>query len=78
MYNRSVFFAAFVVDSVLMGSGYFQQEIYRIVGAGLAENENLSQAWSKIHEKLVFYDYIENNPTKGDYLERVQWTMKME
>ncbi|QCD92446.1 photosystem II CP47 chlorophyll apoprotein [Vigna unguiculata] len=45
--------------------GYFQQEIYRRVGAGLAENQNLSEAWSKIPEKLAFYDYIGNNPAKG-------------
>ncbi|KAG6621019.1 hypothetical protein I3842_Q033300, partial [Carya illinoinensis] len=30
--------------------GYFQQEIYRRVGAGLAENQSLSEAWSKIPE----------------------------
>ncbi|KAB2017098.1 hypothetical protein ES319_D08G137200v1 [Gossypium barbadense] len=45
--------------------GYFQQEIYRRVSAGLAENESLSEAWSKIPEKLAFYDYIGNNPAKG-------------
>ncbi|CAN1202013.1 Photosystem II CP47 reaction center protein [Linum perenne] len=32
--------------------GYFQQEIYRRIGAGLAENQ-------------TFYDYIGNNPAKG-------------
>ncbi|KAK5842368.1 hypothetical protein PVK06_004715 [Gossypium arboreum] len=42
--------------------GYFQQEIYRRVSAGLAENQSLSEAWSKIPEKLAFYDYIGNNP----------------
>ncbi|KAJ1680918.1 hypothetical protein LUZ63_023865 [Rhynchospora breviuscula] len=45
--------------------GYFQQEIYRRVSAGLAENLSLSEAWSKIPEKLAFYDYIGNNPAKG-------------
>jgi photosystem II CP47 chlorophyll apoprotein len=45
--------------------GYFQQEIYRRVGTGLAENLSLSEAWSKIPEKLAFYDYIGNNPAKG-------------
>ncbi|KAK7313924.1 hypothetical protein VNO77_39129 [Canavalia gladiata] len=45
--------------------GYFQQEIYRRVGAVLAENQILSEAWSKILEKLAFYDYIGNNPAKG-------------
>ncbi|KAK1422551.1 hypothetical protein QVD17_17834 [Tagetes erecta] len=42
--------------------GYFQQEIYRRVSVGLAENQSLSEAWSKIPEKLAFYDYIGNNP----------------
>uniref|UniRef100_A0A2N9GWY6 Photosystem II CP47 reaction center protein n=1 Tax=Fagus sylvatica TaxID=28930 RepID=A0A2N9GWY6_FAGSY len=45
--------------------GYFQQEIYRRIGAGLSENQSLSEAWSKIPEKLAFYDYIGNNPAKG-------------
>ncbi|XVF86434.1 hypothetical protein PTKIN_Ptkin18bG0039600 [Pterospermum kingtungense] len=45
--------------------GYFQQEIYRRVSAGLAENQSLSEAWSKIPEKLAFYDYIGNNLAKG-------------
>ncbi|KAK8663018.1 hypothetical protein V6N13_024899 [Hibiscus sabdariffa] len=45
--------------------GYFQQEIYRRVSAGLAENQSLSEAWSKIPKKLAFYDYIGNNPAKG-------------
>ncbi|KAH0873893.1 hypothetical protein HID58_071255, partial [Brassica napus] len=52
----AVFFAAFI--------GYFQQEIYRRVSAGLAENQSASEAWSKIPEKLAFYDYIGNNPAK--------------
>ncbi|MBA0725224.1 hypothetical protein Golax_021827 [Gossypium laxum] len=33
--------------------------------AGLGENQILSEAWSKIPEKLAFYDYIGNNLTKG-------------
>ncbi|PIN15145.1 hypothetical protein CDL12_12203 [Handroanthus impetiginosus] len=45
--------------------GYFQQEIYRRVSARLAEKQSLSEAWSKIPEKLAFYDYIGNNPAKG-------------
>ncbi|CAJ1969897.1 unnamed protein product [Sphenostylis stenocarpa] len=45
--------------------GYFQQEIYRRVGVVLAENQIISEAWSKILEKLAFYDYIGNNPAKG-------------
>ncbi|KAL5646408.1 hypothetical protein ACJX0J_002684 [Zea mays] len=36
--------------------GYFQQEIYRRVSDGLAENLSLSEP---------FYDYIGNNPAKG-------------
>ncbi|KAK9661566.1 hypothetical protein RND81_O112100 [Saponaria officinalis] len=56
------------IETVLSSSiaaGYFQQEIYRRVSAGLAENKSLSEAWSKIPEKLAFYDYIGNNPAKG-------------
>ncbi|KAF9663448.1 hypothetical protein SADUNF_Sadunf17G0051100 [Salix dunnii] len=45
--------------------GYFQQEIYRRVGTRMSENQSLSESWSKIPEKIAFYDYIENNPTKG-------------
>ncbi|PHU11563.1 Photosystem II CP47 reaction center protein [Capsicum chinense] len=45
--------------------GYFQQEIYRRVSAGLAESQSLLEAWSKMPEKLAFYDYISNNPAKG-------------
>ncbi|KAH1047936.1 hypothetical protein J1N35_038720 [Gossypium stocksii] len=45
--------------------GYFQQEIYRRASAGLAKNQSLSEAWSKIPEKLAFYDYIGNNLAKG-------------
>jgi photosystem II CP47 chlorophyll apoprotein len=45
--------------------GYFQQEISRRVSAGQTENLSLSEAWSKIPEKLAFYDYIGNNPAKG-------------
>jgi hypothetical protein len=30
-----------------------------------AENLTLSEAWSKIPEKLAFYDYIGNNLAKG-------------
>ncbi|KAG5570944.1 hypothetical protein H5410_060710 [Solanum commersonii] len=44
--------------------GYFQQEIYQRVSAGLAENQSLLEACSKIPEKLAFYDYIGNNPAK--------------
>ncbi|MBA0879494.1 hypothetical protein Goshw_011771, partial [Gossypium schwendimanii] len=44
--------------------GYFQQEIYRRVSAGLAENQSLLEAWSTIPKKLAFYDYIGNNPIK--------------
>ncbi|KAL4179639.1 hypothetical protein AMTRI_Chr13g121070 [Amborella trichopoda] len=40
------------------------QEIYQRVGIGLAENLSFSTAWSKIPDKLAFYDYIDNNPKK--------------
>ncbi|KAI3945350.1 hypothetical protein MKW92_027881 [Papaver armeniacum] len=44
--------------------GYFKEEIYRRVSAGRRKS-SVSEAWSKIPEKLVFYDYIGNNPAKG-------------
>jgi len=46
-------------------SGYYQQEIQRRVEANLAAGDTLSEAWSKIPEKLAFYDYIGNSPAKG-------------
>ena len=45
--------------------GYFQQEIEKRVQTSLAEGKSSSQAWAQIPEKLVFYDYIGNNPAKG-------------
>ena len=45
--------------------GYYQQEIDRRVETNLEAGDSLSQAWSKIPEKLAFYDYIGNNPAKG-------------
>ncbi len=46
-------------------SSYFQQEITRRTQAGLAAGQDPSEAWSAIPEKLAFYDYIGNNPSKG-------------
>ena len=45
--------------------GFFQQEIQKRVQTSLAEGASLSDAWSRIPEKLAFYDYIGNNPAKG-------------
>nr|WGO61876.1 photosystem II 47 kDa protein [Aneura pinguis] len=45
--------------------GFFQQEIDRRIRLSKSENLSLSQSWSKIPEKLAFYDYIGNNPAKG-------------
>ena len=44
---------------------YFQQEIQRRVQADVAAGDTLSEAWSKIPEKLAFYDYVGNSPAKG-------------
>jgi photosystem II CP47 chlorophyll apoprotein len=44
---------------------YFHQEIERRVEASLAEGSSLSESWSKIPEKLAFYDYVGNSPAKG-------------
>jgi photosystem II CP47 chlorophyll apoprotein len=45
--------------------GYFQQEIQRRVDADVAAGDSLAEAWSKIPEKLAFYDYVGNSPAKG-------------
>ncbi|CAN6454800.1 unnamed protein product [Victoria cruziana] len=60
-----VFSTAFVVAGSMWDQGYFQQEIYQRVNVGLAENMSLLESWSKILDKLAFYDYIGNNPAKG-------------
>lgn len=44
---------------------YFQQEIQRRVQTNVASGDTLSEAWSKIPEKLAFYDYVGNSPAKG-------------
>jgi len=46
-------------------SGYFQQEIERRVQAEIADGASLEAAYSSIPEKLAFYDYVGNNPSKG-------------
>ena len=46
-------------------NGYFQQEIERRVESNVAAGDSLSEAWSKIPEKLAFYDYVGNSPAKG-------------
>ncbi len=46
-------------------NGYFQQEIERRVETNVAAGESLSEAWSKVPEKLAFYDYVGNSPAKG-------------
>jgi photosystem II CP47 chlorophyll apoprotein len=46
-------------------SGYFQQEIQRRVQAEVSSGASLAEAWSGIPDKLAFYDYIGNNPSKG-------------
>jgi photosystem II CP47 chlorophyll apoprotein len=45
--------------------GFFQEEITKRVQTSLSGGASLSDAWSKIPEKLAFYDYIGNNPAKG-------------
>ncbi|MGE5657500.1 MAG: photosystem II chlorophyll-binding protein CP47 [Actinomycetota bacterium] len=46
-------------------SGYFQQEIDRRAQASLNAGDSVSEAYSKIPEKLAFYDYVGNSPAKG-------------
>ena len=44
---------------------YYHQEIDRRVQSSLASGASLEQAWSRIPEKLAFYDYVGNSPAKG-------------
>ena len=46
-------------------SGYFQQEMERRAENSLNEGLSLTEAWSRIPDKLAFYDYVGNNPAKG-------------
>lgn len=46
-------------------SSYFQQEIDRRAQASLNAGDSVSEAYSKIPEKLAFYDYVGNSPAKG-------------
>lgn len=45
--------------------GYFQQEIQRRVQTDVANGLTEEEAWSRIPEKLAFYDYVGNSPAKG-------------
>jgi photosystem II CP47 chlorophyll apoprotein len=54
----------YLVHRYQWDSGYFQQEIERQVEASVSEGLS-GQAWSRIPDKLAFYDYIGNNPAKG-------------
>ncbi|CAK7352310.1 unnamed protein product [Dovyalis caffra] len=54
-----IFFAAFVVAGT-MCKKYIEELVL-----GWLKDQSLSEAWSRIPEKLAFYDYIENNLAKG-------------
>jgi len=64
-------------NSLPWDSGYFQQEIERQVEASVSEGLSESQAWSRVPDKLAFYDYIGNNPAKGGLFVLVQWIKVM-
>merc|ERR1719261_1418415 len=53
-------------------SGYFQQEIERRVESSLGEGLSLSQAWSRIPDKLAFMIILVITQRKVDYSVRVQ------
>ncbi|MEM9154579.1 MAG: photosystem II chlorophyll-binding protein CP47 [Cyanobacteria bacterium J06642_2] len=46
-------------------SSYFQQEINRRVTAGVEAGLSRGEAWNAVPSKLLFYDYVGNNPSKG-------------
>jgi photosystem II CP47 chlorophyll apoprotein len=57
--------ALFVPTRYQLDSGYFQKEIRRRVSSGLYRGVPLGEAWNQIDERLLFYDYVGNNPAKG-------------
>ncbi len=46
-------------------SNYFQQEINRRVETSVANGASRSEAYASLPPKLLFYDYVGNNPSKG-------------
>ena len=60
--HLSNYSALLVTNGIVVTSN---REIERRVETSLNEGLSLSQAWSRIPDKLAFYDYIGNNPAKG-------------
>ena len=50
-----------VIDNMTKSTVEIERQVEVSVSEGLSE----SQAWSRIPDKLAFYDYIGNNPAKG-------------
>merc|ERR1712066_353059 len=46
-------------------AGYFQAEINRRVEASVSRGLSLETAWASVDRRLLFYDYVGNNPAKG-------------
>jgi hypothetical protein len=46
-------------------NGYFSREIERRVGESVGGGSSLDEAWSRVDRRLLFYDYVGNNPAKG-------------
>jgi photosystem II CP47 chlorophyll apoprotein len=67
----------YLVQLVTNGIVVIQQEIERQVEASAKDGLSESQAWSRIPDKLAFYDYIGNNPAKVVYSVQVLWIKVM-
>jgi len=46
-------------------SSFYEKEKFRIVEAAERDGLSTNDAWGTVPSKLVFYDYIGNNPAKG-------------
>ncbi|WP_204140465.1 photosystem II chlorophyll-binding protein CP47 [Halomicronema sp. CCY15110] len=46
-------------------SSYFQEEIQRQAQSAIASGASAEEAYAAIPEKLAFYDYVGNSPSKG-------------
>lgn len=46
-------------------NSYFAQELYRRVKSTSSYSSSLSSSWCSVNDKLLLYDYVGSNPSKG-------------
>ena len=60
--HQSSYLVQLVTSGIVDTSSKKLRDVLKLL---LNEGLSLSQAWSRIPDKLAFYDYIGNNPAKG-------------